>query len=159
VKFVDWRIVREEFAFGKEESGHGLARDVHETLHPEADGRLENVERRHQVGAEHHLRRVAGWLGNSGTMHHSVGPADDGERFAGIGEIGHLVPSRSLWLSFESRPGQIGREHLVTRVKQCLGRSATDLAVGTRNDYLHDCSLFTRDMANGRPAVRHRSIT
>jgi hypothetical protein len=91
-------------------------------------------------------------------MHDNLSPTNDGECLAGVGEIGHLVPRRSLGLSFESRPSQIGREHLMTRVKQCLGRSATDLAVSTRNDYLHDCSLFTRDKANGR-VVGHRSIT
>src|ERR1700677_1983576 len=142
--FVDRGIFRKERLFGKAKSRHGLTRYVHEPNYPKANSRFENVKRRHQIVAKHDVRRVVQRVGDRGGVHDGFGTTYDSECFASIGEIGHLISSRSLRLRIESRSRQIRREYLVTCVNERLGRSAAHLAVGTCDDYLHDLSSSTR---------------
>jgi hypothetical protein len=88
VLLVDRQVVGQERPLGKEEAGHRLARHVHEAADAEAYGRLEHVERRHQVVLEHGRGRVVGRLRDGGGVDDRVHPAGDRERVACAGEVG-----------------------------------------------------------------------
>ena len=73
---------------GKKKPGHGLAGEVARSAGPQRTRGLERVERRHQVVAEDDVRRVLGRLGDRGGVDDRVVAADDGERVAGVGQVG-----------------------------------------------------------------------
>src|SRR4051812_7045994 len=74
---------------------------------PEADRRLERVERRQQVVREDRVRRVVLGVGYRRRVDHGVVPADHRERVAGVGEVGARVDGRAGEAALEDRRAEI----------------------------------------------------
>ena len=77
--------------------------------HAPAHGRLDRVERRHQVVVEDDVRRVAGRLGDRRGVDHRVVAAHDREGRAGVGEVGLHVRGLAGVGALEHGRPEVGR--------------------------------------------------
>jgi hypothetical protein len=134
---INGHVVGKHGTLGKEKPWHGLAGDVHEAGHPEADRRLQSIEGRHQVVPEHDVRGISGRLGNSGRMHDGLGAPHDRERVAGVGEVGLKVIRLALPWPLEDRRRHVRSPHVVARLLQRGHRRRSDLAPRPCYQYLH----------------------
>ena len=93
---VDRHVVGQERALGEEEPRDRLARDVDEPPDAEPDRGLEDVERRHQVVLEDHVRRVLRRVGDRAGVDDRVDAADDRERVSRVRQVGlDVLPGSS----------------------------------------------------------------
>ena len=115
----------------KRHPGDGLAGDVDEPVDADADAGLDEVERRHQVVAEHLVRRVARRLGQRRAVDHDVLAAHDGERVARIGQVG-LEVVRAGVAAFVHRRGEVAAGDAGGRLRSGRGSWPRRLSRGRR---------------------------
>ena len=106
----------------------------------DADARLDEVERRHQVVAEDLVRRVARRLGQRRAVDDHVLAADDGEGVARIGEVG-LEVVRAGMAAFIDRWGEVAAGHAVPGFDQIVDRGGADLPARPGDEDLHTALL------------------
>jgi hypothetical protein len=94
----------------------------------EAHGRLDDVERRHQVVVKDAVGRAVHGVWDGGRVDDGVVAADGGEGVAGVGEVGLPVRRRAGDAALEDGRAEVQRGHLVPGVEQRGDRRGADHA-------------------------------